>query len=404
MLDQMWFASQRYVRLFVSETVDDAMADHRELLVCCEQPRRQTAPPRSCAATSTAPSSPSARRSPPVATRGRELAASCAPRSSPPTRRRPSSASAGARAGRAARPSSSCSPRRSTRPISRSPPGRFRPEAHRFRTSPGSKASAASSSPVALRARDARLGVGSRARRRVRRLVRRAVRRRRRGARRGSGGRRRRRRRRARPGRPGRLDAALVARTGAPRTRSCSSSARRAAWARSPFRWRSSSARAASSPSGATADRLEAARRARRRCGRRASRATTSASAPRCRGRGRAADARARPALGAAARGSRGSRRPWRADRPSRPVGRADRDARLGPRSRASSSQILGYSNFAVPLDALARGYAEVVGHAVAGRIRLATEAVPLSRIGDAWARQRAEARRQARARSLTAP
>jgi len=30
-IDQMWFASQRYVRLFVSETIGDAMADHREL-------------------------------------------------------------------------------------------------------------------------------------------------------------------------------------------------------------------------------------------------------------------------------------------------------------------------------------------------------------------------------------
>jgi DNA-binding GntR family transcriptional regulator len=36
-LDQIWLASQRYVRLFVSETVDDAMADHRELLGRCEQ-------------------------------------------------------------------------------------------------------------------------------------------------------------------------------------------------------------------------------------------------------------------------------------------------------------------------------------------------------------------------------
>ena len=36
-LGQVWLASQRYVRLFVSETLDDAMADHRELLVCCEQ-------------------------------------------------------------------------------------------------------------------------------------------------------------------------------------------------------------------------------------------------------------------------------------------------------------------------------------------------------------------------------
>jgi DNA-binding GntR family transcriptional regulator len=36
-LEQAWTASQRYVRLFVSETVDDAMADHRELYECCER-------------------------------------------------------------------------------------------------------------------------------------------------------------------------------------------------------------------------------------------------------------------------------------------------------------------------------------------------------------------------------
>jgi DNA-binding GntR family transcriptional regulator len=36
-LDQIWLASQRYVRLFVSETVDDAMRDHRALLGYCEQ-------------------------------------------------------------------------------------------------------------------------------------------------------------------------------------------------------------------------------------------------------------------------------------------------------------------------------------------------------------------------------
>lgn len=35
-LDQIWLASQRYVRLFVSKTVHDAMRDHRELLACCE--------------------------------------------------------------------------------------------------------------------------------------------------------------------------------------------------------------------------------------------------------------------------------------------------------------------------------------------------------------------------------
>ena len=40
-LDQLWVTSQRYVRLFVSKTVDDAMRDHRELLACCE--RREAA-------------------------------------------------------------------------------------------------------------------------------------------------------------------------------------------------------------------------------------------------------------------------------------------------------------------------------------------------------------------------
>jgi DNA-binding GntR family transcriptional regulator len=35
-LDQLWFASQRYVRLFVSTTVEEAMVDHRELVACCE--------------------------------------------------------------------------------------------------------------------------------------------------------------------------------------------------------------------------------------------------------------------------------------------------------------------------------------------------------------------------------
>ena len=55
---------------------------------------------------------------------------------------------------------------------------------------------------------------------------------------------------------------------------------------------------------------------------------------------------------------------------------------------RGKQLQILGYSNFAVPQDALAKGYADVVEHAVAGRIRLELEAVPLERVGEAWARQ----------------
>jgi DNA-binding GntR family transcriptional regulator len=36
-VERLSLASQRYVRLFVSTTVDDAMADHRRLLVCCER-------------------------------------------------------------------------------------------------------------------------------------------------------------------------------------------------------------------------------------------------------------------------------------------------------------------------------------------------------------------------------
>ncbi len=55
---------------------------------------------------------------------------------------------------------------------------------------------------------------------------------------------------------------------------------------------------------------------------------------------------------------------------------------------RGKQLQILGYSNFAVPRDEVARGYHDLLGHAAAGRILLAHEALPLERIGDAWARQ----------------
>ena len=55
---------------------------------------------------------------------------------------------------------------------------------------------------------------------------------------------------------------------------------------------------------------------------------------------------------------------------------------------RGKQLQILGYSTFAVPQDAVAQGYAAVVEHAVAGRIRVDAEAVPLERVGEAWARQ----------------
>ena len=55
---------------------------------------------------------------------------------------------------------------------------------------------------------------------------------------------------------------------------------------------------------------------------------------------------------------------------------------------RGKQLQILGYSNFAVPQDAVAQGYADVVEHAVAGRIRVDAEAVPLEQVAEAWARQ----------------
>jgi hypothetical protein len=55
---------------------------------------------------------------------------------------------------------------------------------------------------------------------------------------------------------------------------------------------------------------------------------------------------------------------------------------------RGKQLQILGYSNFAVPQDVVAQGYVDVVEHAVAGRIAVETEAVPLEQVGDAWTRQ----------------
>ena len=55
---------------------------------------------------------------------------------------------------------------------------------------------------------------------------------------------------------------------------------------------------------------------------------------------------------------------------------------------RGKSMQILGYTNFSVPLDAMARGYGDVLAHAAAGRITIDVEAIPLERAAEAWARQ----------------
>ena len=55
---------------------------------------------------------------------------------------------------------------------------------------------------------------------------------------------------------------------------------------------------------------------------------------------------------------------------------------------RFKSLSILGHTHFAVPADELAEHYRRLVGHAVAGDIRLDVERVPLESIADAWRRQ----------------
>jgi len=59
---------------------------------------------------------------------------------------------------------------------------------------------------------------------------------------------------------------------------------------------------------------------------------------------------------------------------------------------RFKSLSILGHTNFAVPADELAAQYRRLVGHAVAGEIRLDLERVPLGSVADAWQRQSAGA------------
>lgn len=49
---------------------------------------------------------------------------------------------------------------------------------------------------------------------------------------------------------------------------------------------------------------------------------------------------------------------------------------------------ILGFSVYSVPFDVLAQQYRRLVGHAVAGEIRLDVEQTPLDSVTDAWRRQ----------------
>lgn len=55
---------------------------------------------------------------------------------------------------------------------------------------------------------------------------------------------------------------------------------------------------------------------------------------------------------------------------------------------RGKQLQILGYSNFGVPQEAVSQGYTDLATHAAAGRITVDVEAVPLEDVAGAWARQ----------------
>jgi NADPH2:quinone reductase len=55
---------------------------------------------------------------------------------------------------------------------------------------------------------------------------------------------------------------------------------------------------------------------------------------------------------------------------------------------RFKNLSILGHTNFAVPPDELADHYRRLVGHALAGEIRLEVERVPLADVTGAWRRQ----------------
>ena len=57
---------------------------------------------------------------------------------------------------------------------------------------------------------------------------------------------------------------------------------------------------------------------------------------------------------------------------------------------RGKQLDLLGYSNFAVPVDVLRREYNRLVRHAVAGEIRVDVESLPLDEVAEAWRRQAA--------------
>jgi NADPH:quinone reductase-like Zn-dependent oxidoreductase len=62
---------------------------------------------------------------------------------------------------------------------------------------------------------------------------------------------------------------------------------------------------------------------------------------------------------------------------------------------RGKQLDLLGYSNFNVPADVKRAAYATLVEHALAGRIEIEVERLPLREIADAWARVQTGARRK---------
>jgi hypothetical protein len=54
---------------------------------------------------------------------------------------------------------------------------------------------------------------------------------------------------------------------------------------------------------------------------------------------------------------------------------------------RSRSASVLGYTNNALTPEQRAGAIAAVLGHAAAGRIRMAYDVLPLAEVGAAWAR-----------------
>jgi NADPH:quinone reductase len=57
---------------------------------------------------------------------------------------------------------------------------------------------------------------------------------------------------------------------------------------------------------------------------------------------------------------------------------------------RGKQIDLLGYSNFALTMDALRDGYLELLEHVVSGRVRIPMETFPLEQVPEAWERQAA--------------